>query len=701
MGELPQSLIDNPRLCAWFDLGVPGTVTLLSGKVELGQGISRALRQIAAEELDLRIEQVRIVAGDTGVSPYEWFTAGSMSIEMAGRAARLAAAELRERLFAAASMRLSGAAGTLQADAGCFYLDKKPTEETYWSVARDLDLQQAVSGRAAPKSPADYVLVGEDAPRDDLRAKVAGAPFIHDFSAPGMLHGRVLRKPSRDAQLLALDTARTEAMPGVFAVVRDRHFLGVLCEEEYQAVLALERLERDAKWSDSVIDADPALRAVDLLDRLPGQATVLEAACAPAAFNGEVYRAEYTRPLLAHGSIGPACAIAAWDKSGIRVWTHSQGVFALRDQLARVSGVVKENIQVEHLPGAGCYGHTGADDAACDAVMLARAAAGRPVRTLWRRGDELRHEPLGSPMKIRLAATLGEDSRIAAWKLDTWSGAFAQRPGWNGGVNLHAAADGEAAWAFAEPLDLPPHNGGSKNALAGYDFRQTVTHHLVKDLPFRLSALRSLGAFANVFAIEGFIDELAQAASADPLAFRLLHLSDPRGRRVLEAAAAAADWAAGSEDGRYLGLGYARFKNKGAYCAVAAEVSADEDIRLTRVWAAVDAGLAVSPDDLRAQVEGGILMAASWTLHEALPTAGARITAESWLDYPILGFGDVPEIFVEVVSEARHSSAGAGEISLGPAAGAIGNAVARALGMRLRDLPLTRERIISAMLVEN
>lgn len=696
---VPQSIADNPSLKTWFEIGPPNTITLFTGKVELGQGILRALRQIVAEELGLTIDQVETVSGDTTTCPYEWFTAGSMSIEVAGSAARLAAANLRRHLFAAAAQRLGLAAEELTTDRGQLFVGRQATAETFWTLAPMVNLDVAIDPHITIKPPADYVTIGEDVPRDDLIAKVSGSPYIHDFCLPGLLHGRVLRKPARAAQLLSFDATKTEAMPGVHAVVRDGQFLGVLCETEYQAVLALQRMERDAKWSDPYAGADPTVHAADFLDRLPAEERVLQQSCAAAELEGDdVLRAEFTRPLLAHGSIGPSCAVAAWDDTGIRLWTHSQGVFALREQAARVTGIATERIQVQHMPGAGCYGHNGADDAALDALFLARHANGRPVRTLWRRIDELRHEPLGSPMKVRVAAKLNEDGRIAAWSLDTWSGAFAQRPGWNGGVNLHAAADREPTWPFAPAQDLPLHNGGSKNALAGYNFAQNVTHHFVREMPFRLSALRSLGAFANVFAIEGFMDELAAAAGCDPLAFRLKHLSDPRARAVLEEAAALAGWHHAPAEGRHLGIGYARFKGKGAYCAVVAEVETLEDIRLARVWCAVDAGLAIVPDDLAAQIEGGIIMAASWTLIEAMPTEGARITAETWLDYPILPFDQVPEITVKLLSDPAHESVGAGEVVLGPCAGAIANAVSAALGMRMRDLPLTRDRIMQALL---
>jgi nicotinate dehydrogenase subunit B len=329
--------------------------------------------------------------------------------------------------------------------------------------------------------------------------------------------------------------------------------------------------------------------------------------------------------------------------------------------------------------------------------MLAQRVRGKTVRVQWTRKDELACEPLGSPMRVQISAVLA-NGRIGDWRLATRSGSHIQRPGWNGDVNLLAPAAVDSAFALRSEMDLPIHNGGSKNAVALYDFPQQVTYEFVANLPFRLSALRSLGAFANVFAIESFMDELAGLAGVDPVEFRLAHLSDPRARRVVERVAELSEWSNVCPDGFGRGLGFARFKNTGTYCAVAVLVEVGDDVVLKGMWAAVDAGMAINPEGIIAQIEGGTPQAASWTLREEIPVYGTTLTAESWKDYPILSFADVPDMTVDVISAPEHDPTGVGEASLGPTAGAIGNAIASALGIRARDLPFTRDRISTAMM---
>jgi CO/xanthine dehydrogenase Mo-binding subunit len=412
---------------------------------------------------------------------------------------------------------------------------------------------------------------------------------------------------------------------------------------------------------------------------------------------GQTLSAIYSKPMIGHGSIGPSCGIATVSDSGAEIWSHSQNVFALRDQIAHVLGRPAQDVIVRHRLGAGCYGHNGADDAAMDAALLARAVPGHPVRVQWTRKDELRCEPLGSPMRITISARVRE-GRIAEWKLTSRSGTHMQRPGWGEQVNLLGPAAANAEFATAVHIDLPDHNGGSKNAVALYDFPQHVSYEFAADLPFRLSALRSLGAFGNVFAIESFIDELAELAGCDPVEFRLKHLADPRARKVVSRVAEISDYSTPCEAGFGRGFGFARFKNTGSYCAVAALVSVDEIVEVRKLWAAVDAGLVINPAGVISQIEGGMLQAASWVLKEAVPTDGTRLIAESWKDYPILTFAETPETKVEIIADPGFPSSGVGEVSLGPTAGAIANAVANAFGMRIRELPLTRERLMKAAL---
>lgn len=698
--QIAAAPVAQDHLGAWFDLSTEGVAVLKTGKVELGQGILLALRQIAAEELDLSLAKLAAISGDTALSPFEAGTVGSMSIETSGPLVRQSAAELRHCLFDSAAMRLQAPRAEITVIDGSFHLNGAPTSETYWTAAQDVRFDAPMAGQATPKSKENYAIVGASPPRTELLERLVGGAFIHDIALDGMLYGRIIRKPCLTARLDSIDTAAVEKVAGVVLVVCENSLVGVVAESEHSLELAAAKLERNCIWHIPP-SQQPEPTAQEILLQASSTDSVIHADDAFALDQGDadatVLTATYTKPLIAHGSIGPSCGVATVTGGHVEVWSHSQNVFALRAQIARVLDLPLDHVRVRHRLAAGCYGHNGADDATMDAVLLASRLTSRPVRVQWSRKDELTAEPLGSPMRVEVAAQLS-GSRISSWRLATRSGTHIQRPGWNGEVNLLAPAAVDDALALRSDTDLPFHNGGSKNAVALYDFPQHVTYQFVPNLPFRLSALRSLGAFANVFAIESFMDELAEAAGLDPVEFRLAHLSDERARAVIQRVAEMAHWSAPPPAGAERGLGFARFKNSGTYCAVAVLVAVEENVELRGMWAAVDAGLAINPAGIVAQIEGGMLQAASWALKEEVPTSGARLTAESWKDYPILSFAEVPDISVDVISQPDCPSTGVGEASLGPTAGAIANAVARALGIRIRDLPLTRDRIISAMM---
>jgi CO/xanthine dehydrogenase Mo-binding subunit len=700
-GFLPQFIIDNPRLGDWFAFASPGSVILKTGKVEIGQGILTALRQIAAEELDLPLALLDVLSGDTTASPQEGPTVASLSITMSGPAIRVAASELRGRLFEAAAARLAVPTIRLTAIDGVFHVEGAATQENYWTVASDIDLNDRIAGAFRSKDPDIYRLVGTSPVSSDLLQKLSGAAFIHDFAPPRMVHGRALRLPHWEAKLVRFDLERARAINGVIAAIHDGNFIGIVTESEHALFAAMDSVERLVEWDFG--DQDEI--SLTPLDRLS------EAKSLPVTVHEDFddrdrnwqYAATFTKPLIGHGSIGPSCAVACFENGGLSIWTHSQNIFALRAQVARVIDLPESRIAVRHMPAAGCYGHNGADDVAMDAVLLARAVPGRPVRAQWSRHDELRAEPLGSPMSVAVSASL-QEGRIVAWNLKTRSGTHVRRPGWGDEVNLLAAAALNKPWPFHEPTDVPLDlggGGGAKNSVAGYDFPQLVSYEFVPNLPFRVSSMRSLGAFANVLAIESSMDDLAAMAGRDAIDFRLAHLTDPRSRKVIETVVAMSDWHEKIEPGQSKGLGFAQFENESSYCAVVAHVSVEEEVRLLHMWAAVDAGLAINPGGIIAQVEGGMIQAASWTLKEAVPTEGRRIISESWKDYPILRFDEIPGITVHVISSKTDPSMGVGEVAMGPTAGAIANAVARALGVRIRDLPITRDRIIDTIMNDN
>ena len=577
------------------------------------------------------------------------------------------------------------------------------SEVRYSGLASAIDWSAEVRGGEA-RPVGEYRIVGRPLPRLDLARALTGGGFVHDLALPRILHGRVLRgaEPNR------LDGAGLEALPGVVAVVRDGRFAGLVAEREEQAVAARATVIGAATGrADGTKSSVTQLReAASILLRT--QEIGSRELAPPVA---TTHRAVYSRPFLAHAAIGPSCAVARMEPGGVSltVWSHSQGVFALRDQLARTLGLEPSAVSVGHVPGAGCYGHNGADDVALDAALLARAVPGRPVRVVWSRADELRHAPAGSGMVVELEAGLIASGRVASWQLDVTSGSHLRRPGSGEGVDLLAAGELAESLPTSRPADVPLEGGGGgdRNALALYDFpHQQVRYHLVPELPVRTSALRTLGAFANVFAIESFMDELALKTSTDPVAFRLAHLDKSRARAVITEAARLAEWDArrarggeqtgsGTETG--LGIGFARYKNTAAYTAVVAEIEAENDVRVRRVWCAVDAGLVINPDGLRNQVEGGIVQAMSWALKEQLSFDQDGVWASSWQEYPLLRFSETPEIEISVLDQPSQPPLGIGEALAGPTAAAIANAVADALDLRARELPLTRGKLIDAI----
>src|SRR5256885_805653 len=570
-------------LDAWLRVDPNGTVTIFTGKIELGQGIGTALSQIAADELDVDLKRIEVVYGDTARTPNEGQTAGSLSVEQSGTALRFACAEAREILLSAAAAKLGVPAADLSVSDGTV-TGAGGGRITYWDLTGDADLTREATATVKPKPAAAHRWVGTSVPRRDIPKKfTGGAAYVQDVRLPGMVFGRVVRPPSPGAELLSVDEARVRSLPGVVAVVRDGSFLAVAAAREEQAIRAREALRQSAKWKETA-SLPPSGDALyrDLIARSAPAETVTDKAAPAAAEPVKTLEARYTRPYQCHGSIGPSCAVAHWQDGRVTVGTHSQGLFPLRAHLAKAGG-------------------------------------------------------------------------------------------------------------------------SDRNAIPLYDFgRVKVVKHYVAQAPLRTSALRTLGGYANVFALESFLDELAAAAGADPVEFRLRHLSDPRARAVLEAAAQRAGWPSGAKgDGaRGRGVAFARYKNLACYCALVADVAVDRGsgrVRVARVVAAVDAGQIVNPDGIVNQIEGGIIQSTSWTLKESVRFDRTRVTTRSWADYPIVRFDEVPEVDVVLLDRPSERFLGVGEGAQGPAAAAIANALAHATGPRLRALPFTPARVKQAL----
>jgi nicotinate dehydrogenase subunit B len=699
------SLRANPLLSQWVALVDDGQVEVRVGKVELGQGIGTALGQIAAEELEVAWSRVQVLPASTVGSPDEGFTAGSRSVMDSGSALRTVCAEIRRLLVGAAAARSGIRADSLHVHDGEVVDASGKGHGTYWDLLRPEDLQVAVTGTAPPKDPARHELVGRSVPRRELDRKLTGAPaFVHDLRLPGQVYGRMVRPPSPGACLLEVDDTAARALPAVLSVVRRGSFLGVVADREEEAVRAAELLRAGSRWQEQEsLPADP-----EWIDRLVGEpAEVSEVARrtdpAAAARVVAVHRASYARAYLAHASLGPSAAVAWWSGDEVSVWTHTQGIYPLRRSLATALEIDLERLTIHHVEGAGCYGHNSADDVAFDAALLARAVPGRPVQVVWSREDEFAWEPYSPAMVTEVAVGVDASGDAVTWEQHAWSNGHDSRPGFFGQPGLLGAwhAHDVPPPAAADP---PPAIGGGtgRNAVPPYAVADLdVQAHRLLAAPIRTSALRGLGATVNVFAIESTMDELAAHAGVDPLEYRLRQLSDERARVVLRTAAEQAGWAGRpQEDAVGWGIGYSRYKDVCGYCAVVARVEAVAEVRVTDLWIAVDAGQVINPDGLINQVEGGAIQATSWTLNEEITFDARTVTSRDWESYPILRFGQVPRVHVTLLPRPDDPPLGVGEVAGGPVAAALANALTDAIGVRVRRLPMTRERIAATIEAE-
>ena len=714
---LPGSLRNNPRLDAWLNLHPDGTVTMLTGKVELGQGILTALTQIVADELDLSLDVIKVVSGDTSLTPDEGVTSGSLSIQDSGTALRYACAEVRSMLLDAASQRLGTPVNSLITENGTIKANLSGGSSTtlkYTDLLSDVNYARTATARINPKPSALHKLIGTDLKRRDIPGKVSGqAAYVQDLRLPNMVHARVIRPPAPRAVLVSVNTEKALSVPGVTKIIQDGNFLGVIASREEQAVLASKVLKESCQWQTPKDLPPNNSELFEFMVKQKTQDDVVSQKSNPAfpVQNDKVFKRRYTRPYIAHASIGPSCAVAIWSsesdpthtRSHLNVWCHSQGVFPLRGDLSKALRIPIEQITVSHMEGSGCYGHNGADDVALDAALIARALPGTPVRLQWMREDEFAWEPYGSPMVVEMSAQLSENGEITHWQHELWSYTHSTRPYDPDGCNLLAS------WYIDQPLkagpsrNIPQPSGGSdRNSIPLYEFaNQKVINHLIQDMPIRTSALRTLGAFCNVLAIESFMDELALQSNQDSVAFRLKHLKDPRAIAVIERVAEMAHWRASKEFytpnvknhspiKRGRGIAFAKYKNMAIYCAVVAEVVVNTQtghVRVERAFAAADAGLIINPNGLRNQIEGGLIQATSWSLLEQINFSSEGINTKQWSDYPVLRFTDVPQVEVELINRPNERSLGVGEGAHGPMAAAIANAIHAACGQRLRETP--------------
>jgi nicotinate dehydrogenase subunit B len=695
-GTKPVALDD---VASFLAIAKDGHVIIYSGKVDLGTGVKTALSQIAADELGVPLSTVTLIQGDTLLTPDQGPTYGSLSIQIGGMQIRHAAATARKHLVGLAASRLGGEPKDLVADDGAVSTKSGGQRISFGDLMGDTPLSLKVDQKAPLKQPADYKLVGKPVAREDIPGKVTGQfSYMQDFTLPGMLHGRVVRPPAIEAQLLSVDQDSVKDVPGLVKVVRQGNFLGVVAKSEWGAITASRKLK--ANWSDWQGLPDESqlwsyVRGTKIVaDDVTSNRGNVQKAIDEAA---RTLSATYEFAIHTHGSIGPSCAVAEIKDGSLTCWSASQATHTLQKQLALMLSMPAEKIRCIYLEGSGCYGRNGHEDAAADAVILAQAV-GKPVRVQWMREDENGWDPKGPPTLIDIRAGLDRDGNIMGWQ-----SAFYIPKGAAGAVPLIAAG----------LAGLPTDQGMSpgniiQDSAVSYELPNvnTVCHRL-ETTPLRPSWIRAPGRLQNTFANESFMDELAAAANADPLEYRKRLVKDSRGLELLDRLAKLSNWETrpspkaetSGKIARGRGLSYVKYENYRTYVGAVAEVEADRDtgeIRVPRFFVVHDCGQIINPDGVRNQVEGNVVQTLSRTLKERVTFNRSRVTSLDWATYPILTFPEMPEVIVELIDRPNEAPWGAGEPSSAVVSSAVSNAVFDAIGVRLRSVPFTPEKVKSA-----
>ncbi|HLI83476.1 MAG TPA: molybdopterin cofactor-binding domain-containing protein [Bryobacteraceae bacterium] len=704
-GAEPAKPLDPKEVDSFLAIHGDGSVTVYCGKVDVGTGLRIAVRQMAAEELGIPVDRIKLVEGDTGLSPDQGGTGGSTGLTRGGSEVRQAAATARQALLRMAAEKLNRPADELTIADGEVRPISGGAGLTLAALMGERRFDLKVDSKAPLRPAAQYQVIGKPLARPDVPGKcTARGNYIQDFSLAGMLHGRVVRPPAVGAKLLSVDESSIRGIPDV-RVVRIENFLGVVSPDEWAAVRAARELK--ANWSEG-----ESLPGNEELERYLRESPVERDQTAPENVSASVIfappikhlSATYFWPNQSHASLGPSCAIADMRPDGLTVWSSSQGTHGLRISFAKLFSLPAEKVRVIYLEGAGSYGGNGNDDAAADAVLLSKAV-GRPVRVQWMRHDEHGWDPKGPQQLLDVKASLSDDGRIIDWNTQMWLPAA--RPGTRPFLGIDAAG---IAQPHGQNAGSVSQNGDPPYAVAS---PAVVTVHWIKETPLRISNLRAPGKIANVFAVESFTDELAAAAKADPVAFRVRGLeergNDPRALAVVKRAAEMIGWQPrpspnpkAAEGGMLVGRGFAymRYKQAENYVAMAMEVTVERStgrVAVRRVVCAHDCGLVVNPDALRNQIEGCIVQTLSRTLHEEVKFDRSRVTSLDWASYPILRFPEAPAVEVALLDHPELPLMGAGEAATAPVAAALGNAIFDATGVRLRTVPFTAARVKAAL----
>ena len=687
---IPANPLDDSRIDAWLQVLENGKVKILTGKMELGQGVKTAIMQVAAEELNTDLNLIEIHVAETGFTPNEGYTAGSRSIESSAMSVRNAAATAREKLIKLASEKLKVEETALTLKDGVINGGHQQIK-----IYELLNGQQITDKIGSPKTilaKTERKIVGKPIPRKDIEDMVrAKDHFVHDLRFDGMVHARIIRPATYTSKLISVNEDELNNQAGFKKLVKIGSFLGVIAEEEFQAIKLARAIKEKAIWeNEEKLPAKTSLK--ELIKSLPTDSETDKeiGSWEPSIQNAPVqHKASYFKPYIMHAANGPSCAVALHKDGILHIWTHSQGVYPLRSTLAKLLEIKEETIHIKGVPGSGCYGHNAADDVAAEAAILAMNYPDKHVRLQWMREEENCWEPYGTAMIMELQAGLDKNGKISGWKYDLWSDGHSTRPGRNA-ENLLPARYMEKGY------NRPGsgfRGGATRNAEPYYEIANLQLQSHIFTGPLRRSALRGLGAYANIFAIESFMDELAAKANIDPLDFRTMHLKDARALYCLQKLKTNTRNVK-TDKNEGLGIAFSRYKNSASYCSVAALVEVNRNsgaVKVKKMWSVIDSGETINPDGLKNQTEGGMIQSASWALKEQVKFDQNHVTSKDWASYPIFRYNDTPETEVEVIDRVDQLPLGAGEAAQGPATAAIVNAIYHATGIRIRELPVDQE----------
>ena len=721
------SHVDPLKLDSWLAVASDGTVTAYTGKCDLGQGMQTVQTQLVAEELCVSLGWVKLIQCDTSVTPDQGTTSGSQSTPTNFNARNLAqaAATAREALIGMAAETLGVPMDQLAAQDGIIS-SKGDSRLSYGELIGGKQFNLPVNPAAKRRSPREWTVLGQPVPSMDRVALVTGTfEFVHNVHVPGMVHGRVVRPPQAGATVAKVDERSVERVPGLIKVVVRKNFVGVVAEKQWQAAQAAKQLK--VEWKPGPV-LPPQADFYSFIRKQPSRDFMLvdskdvDAKLKSAA---RVVKAVYSYPYQAHGSIGSSCAVADVRADRATIWSPTQSVYPTQHGISMLTGLPLESVRVIFVRGSGCYGLNAADTVSYDAALLSQAA-GKPVRVQLTRHDEFISENYGSACVIEQQVAVDASGSITAWDCTSWSVSFGGRPGYEtpGNVITGMLAGFEPETitprAAVEPSGelrngsnaVPSYVAGcvsGKCGGGGSVRSERVLTRAVKS-PFFTGPLRSPLRLQNTFAHECFMDEISAQVKADPVAYRLKHLSDPRLMDVVKAAAKTANWDArpspkranrrtGVAKGR--GVACVAYEGDNGYAALVAEVEVDQAtgrVKPTRFVVALDCGPISNPDGLRNQAEGGILQGMSRALGEEITWDDRQVTSIDWRTYHSLPLGIEPPLIESVLIDRPDAKAtGAGETAITLAAAAIGNAIFDATGARIRQVPFTPERVKAAL----